>query len=77
MTQHHHYEEGAGPWVVYVLRKGRPTYPWAGTLPWQGWSWTSTAKDSVRFNSRREAEQAMRDAGFRGPHAHRVGEVAQ
>lgn len=80
MTQRNYYDEGAGPWVAYIegdrvdgkgqLRRFR-SYPW-GLPPWSGMTWTGSAEDSIRFDTKREALAAIRAAGRGRPHAHRI-----
>lgn len=84
MTWKRPYEKDAGQWVAYreYQREGRLVRSYIWNVPSDGtavWSWTSSAADSVRFDSKAEALATVRRgrAKVRGvvTGAHRVEEA--
>lgn len=86
MTGRRAWDPKAGPWVAYVERphpnshngvRTMRSYPFPHGDPdmWAGMSWTTTATDAIRYDTRAEALAVIAGPRRRGWRrvAHRIG----
>ena len=64
--QRDYYDPEAGPWVACKVfphprldGQTMRSYPW-GSIPWSGWSWHVDPAKSIRFDTKAEAQRAVR-----------------